>query len=140
MDELAVKYLKNYQVWHHRRLLLTALKAQLEARTAASVVTTIDTDPDTEPVRAAALRELEFIAQGLQNDTKNYHTWAYRQWLLAYFADEELWAHELPWVEELLADDVRNNSAWHHRFFVVFQSGVRRGDEDRESTKLREIR
>lgn len=130
MDELATKYLKNYQVWHHRRLLLTALKTQLEARPGS----------DPEDVRSAAREELDFIAKGLQADTKNYHTWAYRQWILAYFGDEEVWKEELPWVEELLGDDVRNNSAWHHRFFVVWQSGVRRGDEDREATKLREIR
>jgi len=114
MDEIATKHLKTYQVWHHRRLLLTQL------RTPAP--------------------ELAFIAKGLQQDVKNYHTWAYRQWLLAHFDDEEnLWPGELPFVEEMLTHDVRNNSAWHHRFFVVFQSGVRAGDEDREEVVRREL-
>ncbi len=31
-----------------------------------------------------------------------------------------LWDSELPSIEELLARDVRNNSAWNHRYFVVF--------------------
>ena len=76
----------------------------------------------------------------LSEDAKNYHTWSYRQWILAHFNDEQrLWASELPYVEELLEEDVRNNSAWHHRFFVVFSSGVRVGDEDREQVLKREL-
>ncbi|KAG1748314.1 uncharacterized protein EDB91DRAFT_1079298 [Suillus paluster] len=113
MDELAIKHLKTYQVWHHRRLL---------------VQQTCSPGP-----------ELEFIANSLQADTKNYHTWSYRQWILAYFNDDKLWSHELDFVESMLENDVRNNSAWHHRFFVVFQSGVRNGDEDRDEIVRREL-
>lgn len=72
-------------------------------------------------------------------DTKNYHTWAYRQWLLAEFNSPELWAGELEFVEEMLRDDIRNNSAWHHRFFVVWENGIREGEMDRESVLRREI-
>ncbi|TFK73527.1 protein prenylyltransferase [Pluteus cervinus] len=99
MDELAVKYLKTYQVWHHRRLLLT------------------------ESYNLEPKRELEFIAKSLKADTKNYHTWSYRQWLLAFVNDGELWVGELDFVEEMLNEDLRNNSAWHHRFFVVWLGG-----------------
>lgn len=82
----------------------------------------------------------------LDKDAKNYHVWSYRQWLVRKFA---LWdrstesssslptiftAHtsssspsttriqsdELTDVVSRLRDDVRNNSAWNHRFFVVF--------------------
>jgi len=38
-----------------------------------------------------------------------------------------LWAGELPFVERLLAEDVRNNSAWHHRFFVTLENGSKGG-------------
>jgi protein farnesyltransferase/geranylgeranyltransferase type-1 subunit alpha len=113
MDELAVKYLKTYQVWHHRRLLLTETR---------------------KPVP-----ELAFIARSLKADEKNYHTWSYRQWLLAYFNDDELWNGELEFVERMLKGDIRNNSAWHHRFFMVFQSGTRKGDEDRDEVVRREL-
>lgn len=116
MDELAIKFLKTYQVWHHRRLLL-----QLGALGSSPAI------------------ELVFIAEGLSKDEKNYHTWAYRQWVLAHFNRDELWAGELPFVEEMLEIDVRNNSAWNHRFFVVFSSGVRTGDEDREKVVQREL-
>ncbi|KIK98587.1 hypothetical protein PAXRUDRAFT_823701 [Paxillus rubicundulus Ve08.2h10] len=113
MDELAVKYLKTYQVWHHRRLLVQQTER-----------------PGPE---------LEFIANALQIDTKNYHTWSYRQWILAHFNDDTVWSRELQFVESMLDNDVRNNSAWHHRFFVVFQSGVRKGDEARDEVVRREL-
>ncbi|CAK5261900.1 unnamed protein product, partial [Mycena citricolor] len=116
MDELADKFLKTYQVWHHRRLLLQLPQGQIYIPA-----------------------ELTYIAQILRQDEKNYHTWAHRQWLLASRGDDALWAGELDFVDAMLNNDVRNNSAWHHRFFVVFQSGVREGDEDRERVLRREL-
>lgn len=114
MDELAVKFLKTYQVWHHRRLIVT--------------------------ITRKAAPELEFISRSLGVDAKNYHTWSYRQWLLAYFNDEDdLWIHELDFVDTMLTQDVRNNSAWHHRFFVVWGCGVRDGEEDRDRILRREL-
>ncbi|KAJ7461812.1 hypothetical protein B0H11DRAFT_2056164 [Mycena galericulata] len=115
MDELAEKFLKTYQVWHHRRLLLLRRGA------------------------AAAAAELAFVGRLLQRDEKNYHTWAHRQWALAFFNDDALWAGELDFVDTMMNRDVRNNSAWHHRFFVVFQSGVREGEADRERVLRREL-
>jgi protein farnesyltransferase/geranylgeranyltransferase type-1 subunit alpha len=121
MDELAIKYLKTYQVWHHRRLLLTALRASASSSSSPS-------SPSSSSSEALALAhaELAFIARCLAEDAKNYHTWSYRQWLLAHFDAPTLWAAERAWVARALADDVRNNSAWHHRFFVVFQAGPAR--------------
>ncbi|KAI0773963.1 protein prenylyltransferase [Fomes fomentarius] len=117
MDDIAITFLKTYQVWHHRRLLLTALNS-------------VD----------AAARELEFLKAVIRSDSKNYHTWSYRQWILVHFNDEpRLWAGERAYAEDLLEEDVRNNSAWHHRFFVVSSSGVRAGDEDREQVLRREL-
>ncbi|CCM03299.1 uncharacterized protein FIBRA_05427 [Fibroporia radiculosa] len=117
MDQYAIDFLKTYQVWHHRRLLLGALRS-------------VD----------AAAAELEFVARALDTDEKNYHTWSYRQWILAHFNDEaRLWAGERAWVEHMVERDVRNNSAWHHRFFIVWGSGMRVGDEDRERTLKREL-
>ena len=128
MDELAVTFLKTYQVWHHRRLLV--------------------------PLARQPRRELAFIQRGLAADAKNYHTWSYRQWLLAAcygpgaatdpattdaVLDEAptVWAAELDFVDAALAQDVRNNSAWYHRFFVVY--GVR-GQADSEAERARIFR
>jgi protein farnesyltransferase/geranylgeranyltransferase type-1 subunit alpha len=40
-----------------------------------------------------------------------------RQWVVQKF---NLWDDELGYVEDNLRIDVRNNSAWNHRFFIVF--------------------
>jgi len=123
MDEIATTYLKNYQVWHHRRLLLTCIYSR---------------DPATK-TPDLLLKELKFIEEVFEEDSKNYHTWSYRQWILSNFNRDELWAVEIPFIERLIDEDVRNNSPWHHRFFVVFDSGVRQGDENREEVMRREI-
>lgn len=112
-DKVVKQFIKNYQGWHHRRLLITKLR-------------------NPKP-------ELKFITEALKVDAKNYHTWSYRQWLLAEFNLPELWSGELDYVETLLDEDIRNNSAWHHRYFVVFGSGVREGENDRESIVRREL-
>ncbi|XP_016814446.1 protein farnesyltransferase/geranylgeranyltransferase type-1 subunit alpha isoform X3 [Pan paniscus] len=81
---------KNYQVWHHRRVLVEWLR-----------------DPS---------QELEFIADILNQDAKNYHAWQHRQWVIQEF---KLWDNELQYVDQLLKEDVRNNSVWNQRYFVI---------------------
>lgn len=52
---------------------------------------------------------------------------ANRQWLVRRF---NLWENgEIEYLNELLDDDVRNNSAWNHRFFVLFGRGEPLPDE-----------
>jgi protein farnesyltransferase/geranylgeranyltransferase type-1 subunit alpha len=94
-------------------------------------------------------REIEFTAKALSFDSKNYHTWAYRQFVLChFFSDAEnssspsstsrtvsqeekkkVWDQELEYVEKLLREDIRNNSAWNQRFFVAFESKMGGGEE-----------
>lgn len=33
-----------------------------------------------------------------------------------------LWENELQYVEELISEDIRNNSAWNQRYFVVMNT------------------
>lgn len=82
---------KNYQVWHHRRLI-------------AAIAST----PAVEADYAAAFHAA---------DPKNYHAWAHRQWAAAHWAVDP--AGEVAYAAALLADDVRNNSAWAHRHFAL---------------------
>jgi protein farnesyltransferase/geranylgeranyltransferase type-1 subunit alpha len=39
------------------------------------------------------------------------------------------WEAEASYAESLIASDLRNNSAWAHRFFVCFESGLYEGSE-----------
>ncbi|KAI5474636.1 protein farnesyltransferase/geranylgeranyltransferase type-1 subunit alpha [Pseudohyphozyma bogoriensis] len=115
MDELVKEHLKSYQVWQHRRSIVLALNS--------------------------SDREIGFTTRALSFDAKNYHTWAYRQWALCHFFApsggdtsaskenrEEVWKGEIEYVDRLLEEDVRNNSAWNHRYFVAFESGAEKGD------------
>lgn len=94
-------------------------------------------------------REIEFTTRALEFDDKNYHTWAYRQWSLSHFfssypprkEDEGVWEGEVEFTASLLVRDVRNNSAWNHRFFVTFESGYAQAGNfgNKEAAGEREI-
>ncbi|XP_034194022.1 farnesyl transferase alpha isoform X1 [Osmia lignaria lignaria] len=81
---------KNYQVWHHRKVIVEWLQD--------------------------ASKELEFTENILKKDAKNYHAWQHRQWCIKTF---NLFDKELEYVEQLLEEDIRNNSAWNQRYFVI---------------------
>jgi len=89
MEDITLETMKSYQIWHHRQFLV---------------------DNINEPCD-----EMEFIKIVLEYDAKNYHAWAYRQWLMTRFNlfDES----ELEYIDELLFEDIRNNSAWNQRMF-----------------------
>ncbi|KAK3360063.1 hypothetical protein B0T25DRAFT_495912 [Lasiosphaeria hispida] len=105
LNQVAFANLKNYQIWHHRHLLVDNLYPALAEK------------PD-ELARFAAA-ERDFLTQILVQDTKNYHVWSYRSYLVGKLG---VWGspEELKSIEGLIDDDVRNNSAWSHRFFLVF--------------------
>lgn len=137
LNDLAKNNMKNYQVWQHRKLIVTALG-----------------DPSNE---------LEFAARVLQEDSKNYNTWVYRQWVLSYFGglptqpdnlssnrptDDEpsssfagkfpqIWEGEGQYIAQMLQIDARNNSAWNHRYFCLFASKWVQSVED--DTKAKQL-
>lgn len=91
LNETALAHQKNYQIWHHRNMIVDKL--------------------DT------CEHEQDFVEQMLEKDSKNYHVWCYRQWLVRRFG---LWEKgELEFTEKMLVKDVRNNSAWNHRWYAV---------------------
>lgn len=129
MDNLIKEHIKSYQVWQHRRTIVTDLND--------------------------SSREIDFTKRALEVDDKNYHTWAYRQWVLCHFFSggeasggkdansfEEVWQRELDYTNELLVLDTRNNSVWNHRFFVSFESAWAAGKGEAEKKKVveRELR
>ncbi|KAF2454832.1 farnesyltransferas-like protein [Lineolata rhizophorae] len=114
LNSIALRHLKNYQIWHHRQTLVDRL--------------------------GSADGEQAFLRSMLDQDAKNYHVWSYRQWLVRRFA---LWADdsgELASIEELLNEDVLNNSAWNHRWFLVFgREGQEEGYKVLDETVEREL-
>lgn len=86
---------KNYQIWHHRRWVAENLGAD------------------------ALTKELEFTRMIFQQDAKNYHAWSHRQWVLQSLGG---WEDEHSYCQQLLEDDIFNNSAWNQRYFVITNS------------------
>lgn len=104
LNKVALANLKNYQIWHHRQLLLDYY------------FPSIADDEDT--IKKLSRTETQFINSMLEEDTKNYHVWSFRQYLVAKLG---MWnITELAATQNLIEDDIRNNSAWSHRFFLVF--------------------
>ncbi|KAK1673490.1 prenyltransferase alpha subunit [Colletotrichum godetiae] len=104
LNEVSLKHIKNYQIWHHRQLLLDHYYEGIKAT------------PDE--VKRFGRSETEFLTRMLEEDTKNYHVWSYRQYLVRKLG---LWnLQELLSTQNWIEEDVRNNSAWSHRFFLVF--------------------
>lgn len=90
---------KNYQLWHHRKQVVMKLNDWT--------------------------REFDFVRLALDNDAKNYHAWSYRQWVVRNFGlwEGEHLERELSTTAESLKNDVRNNSAWCHRWFCFTRGG-----------------
>lgn len=104
LNAVSLANLKNYQIWHHRQLLMDYYYP------------TIASEQDT--IKKLARTETAFIKQMLEEDTKNYHVWSYRQYLVGKLGMFDI--PELGATQNMIEEDVRNNSAWSHRFFLAF--------------------
>lgn len=96
---------KNYQVWEHYKYVLSQIKRKLDQKQLSNV-----------NLIEVATKVKRFIRSILSDDSKNYHAWQQLQWLIR---DWSQWDGELEYVEKLVDDDIRNNSAWNHRFYVI---------------------
>jgi protein farnesyltransferase/geranylgeranyltransferase type-1 subunit alpha len=104
LNQVALSNLKNYQIWHHRQLLIDYHFPSIAE--------------DEEAIKKLARTETQFLNTMLEEDTKNYHVWSYRQYLVKNLG---MWnVTELAATQNFIEDDIRNNSAWAHRFFLVF--------------------
>lgn len=104
LNAIALDNEKNYQIWHHRQSLID------------QYYPSIANDPAA--IQKLGDDESNFMKLMFASDSKNYHVWSYRLYLVRKLG---MWGgKELERVEALLRADVRNNSAWSHRFFVVF--------------------
>lgn len=110
INEMASRSPKNYQLWNHRRRF--AFKRGV----------------------SHAQEELIYAAHCLAEDAKNYHAWAHRQAIVKHFG---LWQQELEVVNSILHEDVRNNSAWNQRFFILSESPHGFCEPDRVTDELK---
>ena len=115
-----------------------------ESQDYASSPATTFTGSTRDEIAKFIASEQRFLAQILSLDTKNYHVWSYRQWLCTRFPSILLPVapHQPPYTSKdipitantnqyrnhsevqamdvMIQDDVRNNSAWSHRYYILF--------------------
>lgn len=75
---------KNYQIWYHRRALL-----ENAGKRKNSDNTTVTLSGEV------IAQELAYVAKVLDEDSKNYHAWSHRQWIVRTVNQEDLWKKEL---------------------------------------------
>jgi len=90
LDELMVPNQKNYQIWHHRKLLIEKLND--------------------------SSHEKRVLDDVFQSEPKNFHAWTHRIWMIRRFNNIE---GEFDFIDKMLEQDIKNNSVWNYRFFLV---------------------
>lgn len=88
LDELMVVNQKNYQIWHHRKLLIEKLND--------------------------STHEKKILDDVFQSEPKNFHAWTHRIWMIRRFNNIE---GEFDFIDKMLEKDIKNNSVWNYRFF-----------------------
>ncbi|KAK5096620.1 CAAX geranylgeranyltransferase alpha subunit [Lithohypha guttulata] len=144
LDEVSFRNLKNYQIWHHRHALVELLPLDPAGPATPDSPKNSPKNRPTQPSSKATNEILSsfiaseqlFLSRILSQDTKNYHVWSYRQWLCARFPSLLLPSYssnasnsiastyrthaEVQAIDTMIQDDLRNNSAWSHRYFILF--------------------
>jgi protein farnesyltransferase/geranylgeranyltransferase type-1 subunit alpha len=90
VDSITVDNQKNYQIWHHRKVLIEKLN---------------------DPSHEKPLLDLIF-----DDEPKNFHAWCHRIWVVRRF---NLYEGEYEFIEKKLQEDIRNNSVWNYRYFLI---------------------
>jgi protein farnesyltransferase/geranylgeranyltransferase type-1 subunit alpha len=113
LNDVSLKYLKNYQIWYVQSTQRPRSQTNQNRHHRQVLLSSREHFPTMPP------KEADFLMEMFAQDSKNYHVWTYRHWLVRHFRqwDEP---RELQDVEALLKADVRNNSAWNHRYMLRF--------------------
>ncbi|KAM3187217.1 hypothetical protein ACTXT7_002709 [Hymenolepis weldensis] len=122
---LLLDHQKNYQLWYHLQwLMMESAKSDGE-----NDPKTVYSRPNSRLFKTLQ-DELDLIREILNDDSKNYHAWQYRRWLVDFFGVPV--KDELRFTELMLLDDALNNSAWNHRFYTVMEEELTDNVFDRE--------
>lgn len=59
---------------------------------------------------------MKILNKVFEEDSKNFHAWCHRIWTIRRFNNTE---GEREYIEQMLMNDIKNNSVWNYRFFLV---------------------
>ena len=90
LDSTILVNQKNYQIWHHRKLLIEKMND--------------------------VSHEKNVLAKVFESEPKNFHAWSHRIWMIRRFNNTE---NEFEFIDKMLKEDIKNNSVWNYRFFLV---------------------
>ncbi|KAJ2459153.1 CAAX geranylgeranyltransferase alpha subunit [Coemansia sp. RSA 2424] len=107
VTQISGRHIKNYQLWHHRGALLALLLDPKDV---------VHESQDQRLQIPAIRNELQFVGEVIDKDSKNFHAWSHRQFVVRSYG---IWDQEMAYVETQINQDVRNNSAWNQRYFVL---------------------
>lgn len=122
LNSIGLEMQKNYQIWHHRRCIFEMWVRNKSST--SSEETKTDINPSVSEIKANNIdsfkAEFWFLDQVFDSDSKNYHAWSHKIWLIERY---ELWNEpdHMTFAEEMLNRDVRNNSVWSFRYFLVMR-------------------
>ncbi|KAI8473190.1 MAG: hypothetical protein J3K34DRAFT_519200 [Monoraphidium minutum] len=85
---------KSYATWHQRKWVVLKGHADLGA-------------------------ELRLVGSALEQDGRNFHAWAYRQFIVKLTAPKVTTEDELSYAAGRIAADFSNYSAWHYRTILL---------------------
>ena len=101
LDSFIESNQKNYQIWHHRKLLIEKYND--------------------------FSREKKVLDKIFESEPKNFHAWSHRIWMIRRFDNTE---GEFDFIERMLKDDIKNNSVWNYRFFLVLYMNGNKLEKD----------
>jgi len=115
-DRLGGTNPKNYQLWYHRRALLECLLRVSDGN--------LPGEESSSGIVKIARKELEYVDKILGDDSKNYHAWSHRQWIIRTVNNSDLWVSEVDYSHSKILSDPRNNSAWNQRWFALHEGQI----------------
>ena len=91
LNNMCILHQKNYQMWHHRKLLIEKMND--------------------------ASHEKNLLDEIFKVEPKNFHAWTHRIWMIRRFNNVE---GEYDFIEKMLEDDIKNNMYGHIDFSLYF--------------------
>ncbi|GKT36143.1 hypothetical protein ADUPG1_009163 [Aduncisulcus paluster] len=107
--QFILKSIKVFQLWNHLEEIISKYRDSI-------LKSEISEEEKAKTLKTLAIGEIAFSTSVLDVDSKNYHCWTYRQFIIRTF---DIYEGELAFSQSLIVKDRLNNSAWSYRMWVI---------------------